>query len=162
MLAQTARWLSTAHQSLVLTTKLLAACAGVDIADDGTFLFREAVRINFGHLVAQQFDGDIVNVSCCLDSTQSWGGGVPCPVRLMAWPRELVGVTLRPLPVRLVSVQSAPGQVAGRFSGLLGVCADRCWACCCDRSRCGVRASCTTCRCTCLPLTSWCQIIATM
>jgi hypothetical protein len=35
----------------------------VDIADDGTFLFREAVRINFGHLVAQQFNGDIVNVS---------------------------------------------------------------------------------------------------
>jgi hypothetical protein len=35
----------------------------VEIADDGTFLFREAVRINFGHLVAQQFDGDNVNVS---------------------------------------------------------------------------------------------------
>jgi uncharacterized protein with von Willebrand factor type A (vWA) domain len=37
--------------------------AGIDIADDGTFLFREAVRINFGHLVAQQFHGDRVNVS---------------------------------------------------------------------------------------------------
>jgi hypothetical protein len=36
--------------------------AGVDVADDGTFLFREAVRINFGHLVAQQFDGDVVTV----------------------------------------------------------------------------------------------------
>lgn len=39
------------------------APAGVDIADDGTFLFREAVRINFGHLVAQQFNGDMVKVS---------------------------------------------------------------------------------------------------
>lgn len=44
---------------------LLFPRSGVDIADDGTFLFREAVRINFGHLVAQQFNGDIVTVSGC-------------------------------------------------------------------------------------------------
>jgi hypothetical protein len=42
---------------------MLLFVAGVEIADDGTFLFREAVRINFGHLVAQQFNGDLVNVS---------------------------------------------------------------------------------------------------
>jgi hypothetical protein len=38
---------------------------GVEIADDGTFLFREAVRINFGHLVSQAFNGDVAMVSCC-------------------------------------------------------------------------------------------------
>eukprot|EP00882_Tetradesmus_deserticola_P018709 GHRQ01020094.1.p1 GENE.GHRQ01020094.1~~GHRQ01020094.1.p1 ORF type:complete len:426 (+),score=236.79 GHRQ01020094.1:1316-2593(+) len=32
---------------------------GVEIADDGTFLFREAVRINFGHLVSQAFNGEV-------------------------------------------------------------------------------------------------------
>jgi hypothetical protein len=36
---------------------------GVVIADDGTFLFREAVRINFGHLVSQAFNGDVAMVS---------------------------------------------------------------------------------------------------
>lgn len=35
---------------------------GVEIADDGTFLFREAVRINFGHLVSQAFNGDVAMV----------------------------------------------------------------------------------------------------
>jgi hypothetical protein len=35
----------------------------VEIADDGTFLFREAVRINFGHLVSQAFHGDVATVS---------------------------------------------------------------------------------------------------
>eukprot|EP00882_Tetradesmus_deserticola_P016320 GHRQ01017423.1.p6 GENE.GHRQ01017423.1~~GHRQ01017423.1.p6 ORF type:complete len:129 (-),score=46.53 GHRQ01017423.1:1719-2105(-) len=37
---------------------------GVEIADDGTFLFREAVRINFGHLVSQAFNGEVAMVSC--------------------------------------------------------------------------------------------------
>lgn len=36
----------------------------VAIADDGTFLFREAVRINFGHLVSQAFNGEVATVSC--------------------------------------------------------------------------------------------------
>lgn len=46
--------------------------AGVEIADDGTFLFREAVRINFGHLVAQQFDGDVVKVSDLVGAVSGW------------------------------------------------------------------------------------------
>lgn len=36
---------------------------GVEIADDGTFLFREAVRIDFRHLVSQAFRGDMADVS---------------------------------------------------------------------------------------------------
>ena len=35
---------------------------GVEIADDGTFLFREAVRIDFRHLVSQAFHGDVAQV----------------------------------------------------------------------------------------------------
>lgn len=35
---------------------------GVEIADDGTFLFREAVRIDFRHMVSQAFHGDMSQV----------------------------------------------------------------------------------------------------
>jgi hypothetical protein len=39
---------------------------GVEIADDGTFLFREAVRIDFRHLVSQAYHGDVAQVSIFL------------------------------------------------------------------------------------------------
>ena len=41
---------------------VLTHLAGTPIADDGTFLFREAVRIDFRHIAACAFDGDEVEV----------------------------------------------------------------------------------------------------
>jgi hypothetical protein len=75
----------------------------VDVADDGTFLFREAVRINFGHLVAQQFNGDTVWVSArvfgsrlaadfgsllqfCVSSCRAAPGALAC-VAACHWPQ---------------------------------------------------------------------------
>eukprot|EP00877_Chromochloris_zofingiensis_P007489 jgi/Chrzof1/2994/Cz12g07110.t1 len=40
---------------------------GVEIADDGTFLFREAVRIDFRHMVSQAFHGDMSQVKVWRD-----------------------------------------------------------------------------------------------
>lgn len=50
-----------AHASKVLRRgDVLTHLDGVVIADDGTFLFREAVRIDFRHLASCAFDGDVV------------------------------------------------------------------------------------------------------
>jgi hypothetical protein len=46
---------------------------GCPIADDGTFLFNEAVRIDYRHLVAMKFRGDSGQVG-------GWVGGVTSPV----------------------------------------------------------------------------------
>lgn len=54
------------HCRQLLAGDVLTHFNGVPIADDGTFLFREAVRINFGHLVSQAFNGDVAMVSCAM------------------------------------------------------------------------------------------------
>lgn len=43
---------------------------GVAIADDGTFLFREAVRIDFRHIASCAFDGDAVTGGVWRDGKQ--------------------------------------------------------------------------------------------
>eukprot|EP00879_Flechtneria_rotunda_P006596 GHRR01006931.1.p1 GENE.GHRR01006931.1~~GHRR01006931.1.p1 ORF type:complete len:409 (+),score=114.47 GHRR01006931.1:1331-2557(+) len=59
---------------------------GVEIADDGTFLFREAVRINFGHLVSQAFHGDEATCKVWRD-----GQHLTLPV-VLSTPHQLVPV----------------------------------------------------------------------
>lgn len=74
--------------------------AGIDIADDGTFLFREAVRINFGHLVAQQFHGDRVNVSAAMRAHST----LPCLHSKGAHASGPGNRALASLPLRRLSV----------------------------------------------------------
>jgi len=58
---------------------------GVPIADDGTFLFREAVRIDFRHLVSCAFAGDRLSVRAWRGGRHlSLGVGVRVPEQLVA------------------------------------------------------------------------------
>lgn len=70
----------------LLAGDVLTHFNGVPIADDGTFLFREAVRINFGHLVSQAFNGDVAMLKVWRDEQH-----VELPVQLST-PHQLVPV----------------------------------------------------------------------
>lgn len=52
----------------------------VDISDDGTFLFREAVRIDFRHIVSQAFHGDKIQVCVGLTASSASVCGCYCSI----------------------------------------------------------------------------------
>jgi hypothetical protein len=51
------------HAQVLHRGDVLTHLDGIAIADDGTFLFREAVRIDHRHLPSCAFDGDSITVS---------------------------------------------------------------------------------------------------
>ncbi|KAI8476024.1 MAG: trypsin-like cysteine/serine peptidase domain-containing protein [Monoraphidium minutum] len=74
-----------AHANKVLRRgDVLTHLDGVPIADDGTFLFREAVRIDFRHIASQAFDGDAI-------TARIWRGGRAQDVQVeLRVPQQLV------------------------------------------------------------------------
>jgi hypothetical protein len=65
----------TAHAARVLRRgDVLTHFGGRPIADDGTFLFRESVRISFLHMASCAFDGDTVEVRFAVFWVCFWEG----------------------------------------------------------------------------------------
>ena len=67
------------HHQVLRRGDVLTHLDGVPIADDGTFLFREAVRIDFRHIASCAFDGDAVKARTApgvsLGNLRGWPGG---------------------------------------------------------------------------------------